>query len=67
MLTRFSVLTKLSGGAKMATFTVSIPKELKERLDKHPEVNWPEYLKGRFAIKLKQLRKFEEMVNRGEI
>ena len=51
----------------MATFTISIPKELKERLDKHPDINWPEYIKGRFAIKLKQLRKFEEMVNRGEI
>ena len=51
----------------MATFTVSIPAELKKKLDKHPEINWAEYIKERFAVKIKQLRKFEELVNRGEI
>ena len=51
----------------MATFTVSIPEELKKRLDQHPEVNWAEYLKERFAVKVKQLRRFEEMVRMGEI
>lgn len=51
----------------MPTFTVNIPVWLKKRLDKHPEINWAEYLKGRFEIKVKQLRKFEEMVARGEI
>jgi len=61
------ILTKYRGGTKMATFTVSIPKELKEKMDKHPHINWPEYIKERFEIKLKQLRKFEELVNRGEI
>ena len=29
----------------MATFTVSIPEELKKKIDEHPEVNWTEYLK----------------------
>ena len=51
----------------MPTFTVHIPKELKERLDKRPDVNWAEYIKGRIELKVKQLRKFEEMVARGEI
>ncbi len=51
----------------MATLTVSIPDKLKERLDKHPEINWSAYIKGRFALKLKQLRKFEELVNKGVI
>ncbi|MFH0875603.1 MAG: hypothetical protein V1859_06710 [archaeon] len=51
----------------MATFTVSIPDELKKRLDRHPEINWSEYLKARFAVKLQQLKKFEELVNKGEI
>ena len=51
----------------MATFTVSIPNELKERLDKHPDINWAEYLKERFAVRLKQFKKFQELVNRGEI
>lgn len=51
----------------MATFTVSIPDELKKKLDQHPEINWAEYIKGRFIVKLQQLHKFEEMVARGEI
>lgn len=51
----------------MPTFTVSIPDELKRRLDSHPEINWAEYIKQRFEVKLKQLRKFEELVNRGKI
>jgi hypothetical protein len=51
----------------MASFTVSIPDELKRELDEHPEINWPEYLRGRFEIKVRQLRKFEELVNRGEL
>lgn len=58
---------KVFGGTKMATFTVSIPNELKERLDKHPDINWAEYLKERFAVRLKQFKKFQELVNRGEI
>ncbi|MEA3379020.1 MAG: hypothetical protein U9Q69_05295 [Nanoarchaeota archaeon] len=51
----------------MATFTVNIPVWLKKRLDKHPDINWSEYLKGRFEIKVKQLRKFEAMVKNGEL
>jgi hypothetical protein len=51
----------------MESFTVSIPDKLKKELDKHPEINWAEYLKGRFEFKLNQLRKFEELTARGEI
>ena len=51
----------------MATFTVSIPDELKKKLDEYPHINWAEYLKERFAVKLEQLKKFQEMVNKGEI
>ena len=29
----------------MIRVTYSIPKELKERLDKRPDVNWPEVFK----------------------
>jgi len=52
---------------KMATFTVSIPDDLKKRLEECPEINWPEYIKQRFEIKIKQLHKFEELVARGKI
>ena len=51
----------------MATLTISIPEELKKRLDKDPNINWSAYLKERFELKVKQLRKFEELVNKGEI
>ena len=51
----------------MATFTISIPKELKKEIDKHPDINWAEYLKKRFEIRMKELKKFEELKNRGKI
>ena len=51
----------------MATFTVSIPKELKERLDKHPHINWPEYLKQRLEVRLKEIERFEELKNSGKL
>jgi len=52
---------------KMKRFTISIPKELKERLDKRPDVNWAEVAKEGVVEKLKQLVKFEELVNKGVI
>lgn len=51
----------------MATFTISIPEELKKKLDEHPEINWPEYLKGRFEERIKELRKFEALKNSGKL
>lgn len=51
----------------MATFTVSIPEDLKKRMDAHPEINWPEYLKGKFELKIKELKKFEELKNKGKL
>ncbi len=51
----------------MGTFTVSIPKDLKKKLDEYPEINWAEYLKKRFELRIKELKKFEELKNSGEI
>lgn len=51
----------------MATFTVSIPDKLKKELEKHPDVNWPEFLKQRLEVRLRQFQKFQELVNKGEI
>ncbi len=47
----------------MATFTISIPEDLKKKIDEHPEINWAEYLKQRFELRIKELRKFEELKN----
>ena len=52
---------------KMATFTVSIPEDLKKKIDNHPEVNWTEYLKKRFEARVKELKKFEELKNSGKV
>jgi len=51
----------------MATFTVSIPEELKKRIDESKEINWAEYIKQRFEIRVKELKKFEELKNNGKI
>jgi len=45
----------------MATFTVSIPEELKKRIVEHPEINWAEFLKKRFLIRIEQLDKFKQL------
>lgn len=45
----------------MATFTVSIPEDLKKKIDLHPEINWAEYLKKRFEIAIKRLQKLGEL------
>jgi len=51
----------------MKTLTLSIPKELKEKLDKFPEINWPEVLRNRLRKRAEALLKFEEMRKRGEL
>ncbi|MBN1502100.1 hypothetical protein JW930_01030 [Candidatus Woesearchaeota archaeon] len=51
----------------MATFTVSISNELKKKTEEYPEINWAEYLKKRFEIRIKELKKFEELRNLGKI
>lgn len=51
----------------MTTFTVSIPKELKEKIDGHPEINWAEYLKKRFELRLRELTEFEELKSSGKL
>lgn len=52
---------------KTTTFTISIPDELKKKIDSHPDINWAEYLKKRFEIRIKELKKFEELKNNGKI
>jgi len=51
----------------MTTFTVSIPEDLKKKLDAHPEINWAEYLKQCFEKRIKEFLKFEELKNAGRV
>ncbi len=51
----------------MATFTISLPEELKKKMDAHPEINWAEYIKKRFEVRIKEFKKFEELRNSGAL
>jgi len=51
----------------MANLTVSIPRELKKEIDKYPEINLAEYLKKQFKARLKELKRFEILKNKGKI
>lgn len=51
----------------MKRFTVSIPRDLKKRLDKRPEVNWPEVIREGIKEKIRKLEKFEELERKGLI
>ena len=44
----------------MATFTISVDKKLKEKMDAMPEINWAEYLKKRLyerALEFEAMKK----------
>jgi len=45
----------------MATITISIPDELKAKLEKHPEVNWTEIIRRIFIKKIEVLKKLEQI------
>ena len=51
----------------MTNFTVSIPDDLKKKIDEHPDINWAEYLKKRFEQRVNELNKFVELKNSGKI
>lgn len=45
----------------MEKLTLSIPEELKKKLDKYSEVNWTEVLRRGIKEKLEKLKKFEKL------
>ncbi len=51
----------------MASFTLHIPDDLKNKMNEHPDINWPEYIKQRFMVRLTQLERFEQLVSEGKI
>jgi len=44
----------------MPTFTISIPKELKKKMNQYPEINWPEVVKNRLQKRAETLLQFEQ-------
>ena len=51
----------------MERITLSIPDEELKKLKEYPEVNWAEVSRRGLERKVAQLRKFEELVNKGAI
>ena len=51
----------------MATVTLSISDELKEKMDEHSEIKWSEVFRNMIIRKLEQLKKFSELEQRGEL
>ena len=49
----------------MPTITISLPKELKERLDKHKDVNWSEVFRRAIEKKVTYLEEFETLKTSG--
>ncbi|MBN2251800.1 MAG: hypothetical protein JW724_06985 [Candidatus Altiarchaeota archaeon] len=52
---------------RMKRFTVSLPKELKKKLEAMPDINWPEVAKEGLVEKLTKLEKFKKLENEGVI
>ena len=48
----------------MKRFTISVSKEFKEKLDRHPKINWPEVMKEGIKNRLEVL---ERLHARGEL
>ena len=51
----------------MATITLSIPKEIKEIMDRQPQVKWTEIFRQGLIKKVEQLEKFEQLIKKGKI
>lgn len=51
----------------MATVTLYIPDELKKKLDSMPEIKWSEIFRNVIIRKVGQLKKFQQMVDQGEL
>jgi len=52
---------------KMATLTISTPKELETLKKKYPKIDWNEVMKQGILKRLQELQKFEKLQKRGDI
>lgn len=52
---------------KMTNMTLSIPKELKNLMEKHPEINWSEVARQSFREKVKDLEFLEEFKSKSDL
>jgi len=51
----------------MTNMTLSVPKKLKDMMDKHPEINWSEVARQSFREKLIDLEFLEEFKSKSDL
>jgi hypothetical protein len=51
----------------MPNLTLSIPNELKNKLERFPEINWSEVARQAFAEKLSILEKMQELFSKSRL
>lgn len=54
-------------GDWMVSVTLSVPKEMKEKMEKFPEINWSEVARGSIQEKIRDLEFLEEFKKQSEI
>ena len=51
----------------MATITVNVDDDLKERMEKHPEINWSEVTRQAIQEKIEALELMDELTSTSEL
>ena len=51
----------------MPTITVNVDDELKERMEKHPEINWSEVTRQAIREKIEALEVMDELTSESEL
>jgi hypothetical protein len=51
----------------MVSVTLSVPEEMKEEMDEHPEINWSEVARQSIEQKLAELRFLERLKAESEL
>jgi len=51
----------------MATITVNVDDDLKERMEKHPEINWSEVTRQAIQKKIEALEVMDELTSTSEL
>jgi len=51
----------------MANITVSVDDDLKQAMDRHPEINWSEVARQAFQEKLEELELMEKIASKSQL
>lgn len=51
----------------MVSVTLSVPEEMREKMDEHPEINWSEVARQSIDRKLRELEFLEEFKKHSEL